>query len=629
MQLTRLSATEFTLVFSGAVLLLLLAYLLSFRRRTAVVAADPIWRRLVGRRRTPFRKLLALLLQALIALLFCLALGDPRFPAGGARPFVAQAMVLDASASMEMREGSATRFERMQELARQAIEAMGPRDRMLLISMEDSPRPLCEWTGDKARLRELVERLQPVPLPDDAPQAARFARSLLETADLPPQARRRLVMLSDRFHPLPEGPVEVETVQVAVGIGSENLSLGAMELRALRSGAAGAELFVEVVNRGKSARSARLSVHTPDNLLGSELLQLPAGGRLSRAWLLKGIAERRLMATLSSADMSGPADGFALDDRAFGLMPEPRARPFLLVTAGNLYLEKVLELYPGIQVRRLSPESLTPAALDGVQAAVFDGVCPASPVPALYFAPVPGPQCEWEMGPEEPLRQLQPLRGDHPVSRDLNLVDLQAAGARRIRPLPSDRELLADAAGPLILAREQDGLKRLAVGFDLARSDLPLRVAFPMMLHNALRWFLGEADEADEGPRVSGQVVDVPGTEPRRIRDPGGQVFRTFSLGGRQRFMPRSPGFYRLGEGRSEEIIPVNFFLAQESDPVGDRSDGPGRIRWQEGPPPPELVAGFDPAESQEAEPPWPRVLLAVVWLLFFDWVFFCFRILF
>ena len=56
----------------------------------------------------------------------------------------------------------------------------------------------------------------------------------------------------------------------------------------------------------------------------------------------------------------------------------------------------------------------------------------------------------------------------------------------------------------LVVAREESsrvGLRRsLALGFDLRQSDLPLRVAFPLLLMNALDWFAGEVDE-DLGSR--------------------------------------------------------------------------------------------------------------------------------
>ena len=53
MRLFGLTPTEFTLLFCAAALLAVIIYLLAFRKRTVVVAADPIWRKIVGKRRTP------------------------------------------------------------------------------------------------------------------------------------------------------------------------------------------------------------------------------------------------------------------------------------------------------------------------------------------------------------------------------------------------------------------------------------------------------------------------------------------------------------------------------------------------------------------------------------------------
>ena len=42
---------------------------------------------------------------------------------------------------------------------------------------------------------------------------------------------------------------------------------------------------------------------------------------------------------------------------------------------------------------------------------------------------------------------------------------------------------------PLIVAIEKANLRALVIGFALMDSDLPLRVAFPVLVHNALEWF--------------------------------------------------------------------------------------------------------------------------------------------
>src|SRR5262249_13078990 len=42
---------------------------------------------------------------------------------------------------------------------------------------------------------------------------------------------------------------------------------------------------------------------------------------------------------------------------------------------------------------------------------------------------------------------------------------------------------------PMLVALERDKLHLLFIAFDLMASDLPLRVAFPILLNNTLEWF--------------------------------------------------------------------------------------------------------------------------------------------
>ena len=42
---------------------------------------------------------------------------------------------------------------------------------------------------------------------------------------------------------------------------------------------------------------------------------------------------------------------------------------------------------------------------------------------------------------------------------------------------------------PLMLTWERGKLRLFFIGFDITASDLPLRVAFPVLFHNAFEWF--------------------------------------------------------------------------------------------------------------------------------------------
>ena len=630
MRLFGLTPTEFTLLFCAAALLAVIIYLLAFRKRTVVVAADPIWRKIVGRRRTPFRKLLALLIQLLILFLLSLALGAPRFLPAQAKPPVTMALVVDVSASMSAKDGGGTRMDRAVELAAAVADAMGPRDRMTLMAMDDSCRPLLPYTSDPQEIHDVLPDLKPTTVSEEAQPAVDFAASTLTGTGATGDAVGRIVLVSDRFHAV-EAPPGLELVQVAVGESTENLAVTAFDIRPRGGAARGSEVFLEVANYGRRPRKVRLSVHTQVALLGEEVLEVPAGGTTTRSYFLQPLKTDRVMATITAARGGGPADGFVLDDRAFALTPEQSTRQVVLVTSGNLFLEMALKLNPSVGLKVVAPEHYRPAVLSGAQAVFFDGICPPAPIHAVYFNPPGDSGCPFAFDREIEFPALLPLRGDHVVTRGITLIDVQIQEACRLLPEPGDVELLSDEGGPLVIARQKDPLRLLGVGFDVSKSDLPLRVAFPILLHNILDWFLGEAAMGGFNESGVGDLMELPAwvDAEEGIRDPSGGLVTPREVGNKLLLRPRQPGYYSAQRGTRSWVAPVNFYLEGESVAAGDRREAPGRFRWRSGEAPAPVVAGFDKAEYPEPPLQWPLILLAIAWLLLFDWAFYVFRILF
>jgi hypothetical protein len=169
------------------------------------------------------------------------------------------------------------------------------------------------------------------------------------------------------------------------------------------------------------------------------------------------------------------------------------------------------------------------------------------------------------------------------------------------------------------------------IGFDLAESDLPLQVAFPLLLSNLVEFVvpaadgllpssmrLGEAITVRVDPRLT-QVQLVDGTERRSLAVVGGSVTIPGADGVRIRelwsdsTLPDGTDVPELG-GRLG-MTAVNLFSPDESDVApGDpqRIVDMGRVPADAGPPP-------QPARTEWW---WPLVLaalalLAVEWLLF------------
>src|SRR4029434_10684120 len=76
----------------------------------------------------------------------------------------------------------------------------------------------------------------------------------------------------------------------------------------------------------------------------------------------------------------------------------------------------------------------------------------------------------------------------HPVMRHVECAKVPIEDAMRIRPLDAGRPVVEAVGGPLVYALAEPDRKALFIGFDLFKTDFPLRIAFPLVLSNTLRW---------------------------------------------------------------------------------------------------------------------------------------------
>ena len=164
---------------------------------------------------------------------------------------------------------------------------------------------------------------------------------------------------------------------------------------------------------------------------------------------------------------------------------------------------------------------------------------------------------------------LTELRADHPLSRWVALKDLNIERASRFVLQPGDVAVASALKDPIVVARDRDGRKTVAIGFSLQRSDLPLRVAFPVLLLNALEWFSGiEAGIIDAYP--TGRTLQLPAAGPdnatARVRLPDGRRVPVPVREGRARFYAERAGVHFLERERAApRAFSVNLQSSEES----------------------------------------------------------------
>ncbi len=555
-------------IVGGATLVSL--YVLKLRRRPVEVAFVQLWQRLLADTESSalwrrLRRLFSLLLQLALLGLVLFALSDPR--AGDAADRRAVAIVIDTSASMQTREGARTRADLAKQRAHAFVDQLGDDALAIVVALDTAPAPRSSLTSDASELHRAIDALRTTDGPADLARAFALSSDILAG-----HPRAELMLYSDgafdraRLRGL---TANVPLTLSLVGESHDNLGITSFAARRYRQSPASYEILVDVRNHGRAARRVDLALHQDDELVAVEPLDLPSGGMLHRVYSnLSGDGTRLRAELRRPAEDKTPLDDFALDDVAYALLPPRPAQRVLLVSDGDLFVEGALLLDPRMAVTKLAPRAYTPDALREVDAVLFDGFVPevAPTVHAFYLAPR-GPHAPFPLSGSLRAPILTDVAKDHPIARWLALKDLNILESATFTLARGDVAIASSLGRPVLAARERDGTKTVALGFDPRKSDLPMRVAFPLLVLNILDWFEGARD-AVLNTYATGATWRVPttSTKPVTIIAPDGTRTQAAPSDGLLRYSADRIGYYTVEEpGQPTHALAVSLFSDEES----------------------------------------------------------------
>lgn len=477
---------------------ILLLYMLKLRRREVEISSTLLWRMLLRDREAnaPWQKLkrnLLLLLQLLVLALLVLALARLFWPV----PVVASGTVvvlLDASASMNATDVSPSRFEAGRAAARQLIEGLAAGGRLTLIQVGYQPGVLASASSDKEILRQALDRAQVSSGPADWEAALALASGAVRAGAVEDSS---LVIISDGGLPenLPAVPGEVR--YLPIGKTADNLALAAF---ALRPAAAGPQLFASLANYGDSARAVLVSFYVDGQLFSAQEVTVPAGQStpLTLTDLPKApaIYEARLAPPAQAAGQTA-VDDFALDNTAWAVYQPPAAGRVLLISPGNVFLEQALAALPGLESYRLKPGA--PLPNEAFDLYVYDGVISGTLPAADLLLVNPSTNALFAVGAAF-TATTQVRVADDPLTRYVDWSNVHILQAHRVSLPAWARTLVECEGGPLVFAGPVEGRRVAAILFDLHASDLPLQVAYPILMTHLINYLApAQAFSAPDG----------------------------------------------------------------------------------------------------------------------------------
>lgn len=519
--------------FLGLLLPVIVAlYLLKLRRVERMVPSNYLWRRMVRdvEANAPWQKLranLLLVLQLLVLSVLILAL---------TRPFVwregisgeAAIFILDSSSSMTATDVLPNRLESAKKRAVQLVDDLPDRARVTIIEAGREARVLLSSSLDRRQAHMAIENIKAGIGGSDLAVALELASAIASR-----QPGTEIIVLSDGNAELPRRlKIKGQLSYIPFGLSAKNLAISRFTLE---KSAASEDLtaFIQISNYGEELASCRLSIFADERLANAyDLSDIPPGGQKSIITEGLGVETGVIKALITSQ-----GDAFALDNQAQAVRPVSLPIPVTLVTQGNRFLKTALSLLPGIILTEqivnsteaetsatpaFTPEPDQSSSVSGKEShpalVIYDATVPdiLPQTSSLLFIAPPKSTIFFSVTGLVENPTVRPVDLADPLLSQVSLSNVNILDAMEI-PLPAWATPvvagdLSDGNSTLIFRGFASGQKIAVIAFDLRHSDLPLQMAFPIMMANLVNWLAPGSSGSVPEEVTPGDSVIFPST---------------------------------------------------------------------------------------------------------------------
>ena len=501
---------------------------------------------------------LSLLLQLIFIGLIVLALTDPisRWQQQSGQELI---LIIDNSASMQSidSESGKSRLELAKEEAIQLAQGLRAGDSAAVMSAGSRVQVVSGMTDFGPTVSEAVEKIQATDGPTKIEQAITAARRLSTDAnrrrivvisDACGQSFQSAAKLTSGVAETEvrstsddgddstvagksSGDVNEDVYWLQVGSDTDNLALTLFQARRSTVDPLGYSLLVEISNFSDEKAEGRLKLELDGDLVDVLPYKLEADEVYRRTIQATSQSGGILKGTVDSED------GLAVDNVAVAVVPKRPVLPVTLVKpvdADCYYLKNVLSSVPLLELTEMTLDEYNlnasdSAAVTGNETELAGGIPKTSDTqvtkfgltvfssvvpnklpsgPVLFVAPSgDGPSVStavgaapaWQIGEELESALIAKQTDDSALLMHVKMQNVLVMGARDIRMAegwhPTSSLLQTAEDANVLVSIERESGRVLVLSANLDSSDLPLRIAFPVMMTNAVNWFLRQSNE--------------------------------------------------------------------------------------------------------------------------------------
>ena len=440
--------------------MILVLYLLRRRYMRRQVPSIYLWQKTlqemdVTRPLQKLRRSVLLPLQLMLAVFLVLLLMQPVWPGGAGQTYI---FVVDASASMQTKTESETRFAQSLRRIRETVSHAGADDSFVLIRAAETPQTVLSRTGDVAACLRALDGMQCGYGQSDLDAALSLADAIAEDGGT-------VIVYTDRDVP---GDVHVSSFA-----GAENTALSLLRYES-------GHLFARVTNYG-SEKTVTLVFSADGAVVDAREVTVPADGSA-------GITLAAPLADTYAAEIR-EADALEADNRISCTSQKPENYRVVITGSGARFLEAAMASRQDLTVIHGSEDSAFETSADlYILDAPLRMVRDAADTGIVIGA--------WKDAPQGKAY----VQGGMPDS-----ITMDGLAVRRLCPLSGGESLLKWEEDSILSVTDDAAV----FGFSLLESNLAVKVDFPLLMRTLLSRLLPERS-VDSFQGTCGKSMTLP-----------------------------------------------------------------------------------------------------------------------
>lgn len=377
-------------------------------------------------------------------------------------------IVVECGYTMQSTDTEGSRMELAKTYVETYLQGLSEGTSMSLVALEEVPRVLISDETDKSLVLKAVNSLESIDGIGDLDLAT-------EALLLVKKPNTDIVYFGDRMI---KGALNYQTM-------SDTKNYSVHEITYTKYPEQGTlSALIQIYNHDRTSAVIPVSLYVDDVFFAAKQLTVEQNSSAKLFFEDIPVTAHTLKVHIDEEDQ------LSIDNTAVATVSDERVKKALLVTTSNIFLEKILRLYPNLELTIATAEQENMnRSYSGYDVYIFDRVYPKQlPVDGALF--LIDPVDREEVPSEGYVEYPKFTTSGNAITKHIEKPEFSVRVASVFANSDVSSIIYKTEFGTTAYTTDINGAKTVVFGFNLQDTDLPLSVEFPVLMMNCMDYLL-------------------------------------------------------------------------------------------------------------------------------------------